>query len=50
MQYILNEQEYNGLKADRNTLRALEAGGVDNWEGYHESLKDAGLLEDEDAE
>ena len=29
------------------TLAALEAGGVDNWEWYSDSLRDAGLLEDE---
>ena len=30
-------------------LDALEAGGVDNWEWYGDSLRDAGLLdEDED--
>ena len=25
---------YNKLTADQNKLRALEAAGVDNWEGY----------------
>lgn len=31
-------------------LSALEAGGVDNWEWYSESLSDAGLCDDEDEE
>lgn len=32
-----------------DVLSALEAGGVDNWEWYSESLNDAGILdEDED--
>jgi len=26
--------EYNELIEDQNFLRALEAAGVDNWEGY----------------
>ncbi|WQZ00618.1 hypothetical protein [Klebsiella phage vB_KpnP_cmc355D] len=29
-------------------LSALEAGGVDNWEWYSESLRDAGLLDDDE--
>lgn len=27
-------EEYEELKEDSNFLAALEAGGVDNWEGY----------------
>ena len=36
-------EEYNSLKKDRAILRALEAGGVDNWEWYEDSL--AGILD-----
>ncbi|UFK09530.1 hypothetical protein [Xanthomonas phage DES1] len=39
---------YRALQKDREILRALEAGGVDNWEWYSESLRDAGLLDDEE--
>ncbi len=49
MEIILSEREYNLLKRDQVKLYALEAGGVDNWEGYHPSLEEAGLLEDDDA-
>ena len=35
------------IKAEK-TLSALEAGGVDNWEWYYESLKDGGLIEEDD--
>lgn len=28
------------LEEDSRTLRALEAGGVDNWEGYSTALED----------
>jgi len=35
--------EYNELEKRDATLRALEAGGVDNWEWYSESLKNAGI-------
>lgn len=31
-------------------LTALEVNGVDNWEGYDQSLEDAGLLDNEDEE
>ena len=32
--------EYNDLKRDSKMLAALEAGGVDNWEWYFESLRE----------
>lgn len=31
-------------------LAALEDGGVDNWEWYSESLREAGFFDDEDEE
>jgi len=34
---------YNALENRSCTLAALEKGGVDNWEWYEESLKNAGL-------
>ena len=40
--------EYEYLKQRDQELSALEAGGVDNWEGYSDSLKEAGLLGDEE--
>lgn len=41
-------KEYSKLLTERAELYALYAGGVDNWEGYSESLRDAGLLDDEE--
>lgn len=46
----INKKAYDSLVADRETLQALYAGGVDNWEWYSESLRDAGLLDDEEEE
>jgi len=43
----IGKKEYASLKRDSSTLSALEAGGVDNWEWYHKSLEQAGLLEDD---
>lgn len=42
------ESEYKALKKDSRILAALEAGGVDNWEWYCDSLKDAGIFTDEE--
>lgn len=39
------ETEYEELKKAAAELAALEAGGVGNWEWYHESLVEAGLRE-----
>ena len=41
-------RRYNELIEYEKELNALWAGGVDNWEWYHESLKQAGLTGDED--
>ena len=38
------------LESRDEILSALEAGGVDNWEWYSESLQEAGLLDDEEEE
>jgi len=42
----ISMHEYNELEKRDATLRALEAGGVDNWEWYGESLKKAKLIEE----
>ena len=39
---------YNELINRSRILDALEAGGVDNWEWYGDSLQEAGLFDDED--
>lgn len=36
----LTEKRYNELLTAEKKLRALEAGGVDNWEGYHTALSE----------
>jgi hypothetical protein len=36
------------LEADAKKLAALEAGGVDNWEGYDESMERGGLYDDDE--
>jgi len=46
----ISTETYNELVQDSRILAALEAGGVDNWEWYSESLRDAGLFDDEDEE
>jgi hypothetical protein len=42
------ETEYKALCRAAAELAALEAGGVDNWEWYGESLRDAGLTGEDD--
>ena len=37
---VVARAEYNRLLEDQKMLRALEAAGVDNWEGYDEALRD----------
>lgn len=32
---LISLEEYNRLLSDSAQLAALEAAGVDNWEGYH---------------
>jgi len=36
----ISEDKYNELVRDQKKIRALEAGGVDNWEGYDDSLEE----------
>lgn len=43
--WTLDQAEYQKLKNDSRELAALEAAGVDNWDGYGEALRS---LEDED--
>ena len=44
----ITKKEYEQLTYDSRKLEALEAGGVDNWEWYDESLKEFREEEDED--
>lgn len=44
----ISKKEYESLLDDAAWRRALEAGGVDNWEWYHESLENAGYFDDEE--
>jgi hypothetical protein len=46
----ITKKEYESLCDDRLWRIALEDGGVDNWGGYHDSLKDGGYFDDEDEE
>jgi len=39
--YVIEESELKSLLRDSLKLAALEAGGVDNWDWYGESLHDA---------
>lgn len=39
-QVTISKKEYESLKEDAYKLQCLESGGVDNWDWYHESLKD----------
>lgn len=46
-------KELEGLVVDADKLACLEAGGVDNWDFYHDSLRDnnwIGLDDDGDEE
>ena len=44
----ITKKEYESLINDALNLAALKAGGVDNWEWYYDSLKNAGLLEEDE--
>ena len=46
----LSADRYEYLQKRDDILSALEAGGVDNWDWYYESLKEAGLVGNEDDE
>lgn len=46
----ITRKEYDTLKHDARVLAALEAGGVDNWDWYSESLRDAGLFDEDEEE
>ena len=39
---------YRQLIASQKELNALHAGGGDNWEWYSESLREAGLFDDDE--
>lgn len=44
----ISEERYKYLHKRDDILSALEAGGVDNWEWYSESLREAGLFDEDD--
>lgn len=46
----ITKRQYDELVRDAFKLECLEAGGVDNWAWYHESLKQGGFFDDEDDE
>jgi len=41
-------KEYEALKEDKRFLNALEAAGVDNWDGYDYALEILGEKEEEE--
>ena len=43
----ISRKKYNVLLACEKQLRALEAAGVDNWEGYRSTAEEDGEMEDE---
>ena len=43
----ITKKELNSLQRDSRKLAALEAGGVDNWEWYSESLEEFWAEEEE---
>jgi hypothetical protein len=45
---MIPEATYNLLKESDRKLQALEAAGVDNWEGYSVAMRDFYGDEDED--
>lgn len=44
----ITRKEYESLLDAANWRRALESGGVDNWEWYFESLEAGGYFDDEE--
>lgn len=46
----ITKEAHDRLLDSERKLNALEAGGVDNWEWYYDSLKDNGYFDDEDDE
>lgn len=45
---VVNSNRYEVLLKAEKELNALHARGVDNWDFYYESLRNAGLLGDEE--
>lgn len=46
----ISKKRHDRLCKAEAELHALHAGGVDNWEWYGDSLRDAGLLDEEEEE
>lgn len=40
MEIKIDKRKYDSLLRDRERLYALEAGGVDDWDGYDDSLRE----------
>ncbi len=47
---IIDKTEYERLLKASEKLDALEANGVDNWEGYGEAIRSLNLEDDETEE
>ena len=45
---VVSKKEYEGLRKRDFKLTCLEAGGIDNWEMYSESLEDYRKLYEEE--
>jgi hypothetical protein len=43
----VSRKEYLDLRLSAARLQCLEAGGVDNWDGFSDSIEDLESLEDE---
>lgn len=43
----ISDEEYALLLAAQAELSALHSAGVDNWDYYYDSLRDAGLVEED---
>jgi len=44
----ITKEEYDSLLDDQLWRICLEAGGVDNWDWYSESLQDGGYFDEEE--
>ena len=42
----ITKKEYDSLLDDRKWRKALQSGGVDNWEWYSESLEEGGYYDE----
>lgn len=47
---MVDLDRYKELLKAETELTALENGGVDNWEGYSDALRNAGFFDDEEGD